>query len=138
MTKIEFAAEFGGKDARSEVYPFFRSLKKTEGSFHFDSFSSLDKVTFILRVDGSVKSYTPSTVDHIIYYMKENEISIDLHIGDSQKKNIHDKEWNKLVEMLMLESDAIFNTKENLKGIYFSDLFKLDVRKFIDVYSSMI
>ncbi|MCI2394348.1 hypothetical protein [Aliiroseovarius sediminis] len=78
MAKIDFSAQFGGRDAAKAVLPHFRALKAACRDIDTPRFPA-PKLTFILRVDGSINTYGFSGPNHLD--IKENDyVSVDLGI----------------------------------------------------------
>lgn len=85
VTKIDFSAQFGGRDAAAKLLPHFKALKLASKGIVFDGFPC-PELTFIFRVDGSVNQYGCSGVGNID--CSSDYVSLDIVITERDQSNI--------------------------------------------------
>ena len=80
-TKIEFAAQYGGRDAFGELRPHFFLLKKAAENISLSNFP-YQNLTFILRASGNITEYSGFGFDNPDVSSKDNYISVDIVIHE--------------------------------------------------------
>ncbi len=76
-TIVDFAAEFGGRDAASRVLPHFRALKRAAKKVQLPDFP-FPELVFILRVDGEISQYGNSGIDNFDFDKAGEYLSLDI------------------------------------------------------------
>lgn len=77
--KIDFSAQFGGRDAAEVVLPHFRALKAAARELHIQGFP-FAKLASILRVDGEVSRFGASGAGNVEIDRDGEYLSVDIVI----------------------------------------------------------
>ena len=88
-SRIEFSAQFGGKDAAATALPYFKALKAASRGLRLDGFS-YPTLAFILRVDGQVNRYDLSGAGNIDIDADGEYLSVDLGITYEDRAELAD------------------------------------------------
>jgi len=81
---FELAGQYCGGDAHEAIRPLFRSLKHAFAAFREYSYSKeIAQFSFVLRVDGSVRSWGFEGTDAIKFNRKERYVTADVGVPQS-------------------------------------------------------
>lgn len=111
--RIDFSAEFGGRDAATAVLPHFRALKAASRELFLDGFP-FETLAFILRVDGEVNRYQLSGAGNLEIDKDGEYLSVDIGISSNDRDRIPD-----VISLAILSSVEKIKA---LKGTVFSDV----------------
>jgi len=102
-TVIKFSAQFAGKDAAEAVLPHLRALKCAASDLEVAGLP-LPDLTFILRVDGSVRSFGLQGAGNVDLDRGGAYVSIDIGITIADRESLQDADDNPIVKGIL---DAI-------------------------------
>ena len=129
---IDFSAQFGGLDAADLVLPYFKALKKACQNIEVDDFP-FQNLTFILRVDGEIRSFNFSGLERIKRSRSKEYISVDL--------GIMQKDYGRVSEVIsesILSSIKLFsNFFEKKKLNHNPEALKYCILELISKYKNL-
>lgn len=78
---FELAAQISGKDADAAIDAHLRALKHAFAAYRDRSYSAeIDQFSFVLRVDGAVRSWGFTGTDAMRYNRKERYVTADIGV----------------------------------------------------------
>jgi hypothetical protein len=104
-SRIDFSAEFGGRDAATTVLPHFRALKAASKGICIEGFP-FALLAFILRVDGEVSRYQFSGAGNLEIDKDGEYLSVDIGISLDDRDRIID-----------IISSAVLSSIELIKAV---------------------
>jgi len=113
-SRIEFSAQFGGRDAATAVLPYFKALKAASRNLCLRGFP-FPKLAYILRVDGEVTQFQFSGARNLEIDSDREYLSVDIGI----KKEDRDQIGNVI-------SNAILSSAEQIKAFKKAQIWDVD------------
>jgi len=82
---IEISAQYGDSDSKDAVRPSHRAMNELfEENLRGRYFQTIQKLSIVFRVSGSIWKFEPEGPDHLRYSRRDKEITIDLVIPESR------------------------------------------------------
>lgn len=86
-SRIDFSAQFGGRDAATIVLPHFKALKAASSKLSLEGFP-FPKLAYILRVDGEVNQYGLSGAGSLEIDTDREYLSVDIGIKQGNRDQV--------------------------------------------------
>ena len=132
-TVIDFAADFGGRDAADAVLPHWRALKRVAKEIDVPGFP-LPDLTFILRVDGEVREFGFTGPAHVDVDKAGTYVSVDVGITIADREGLFDVEGNAIARGVLAAVPLLESiTDPKLAGADF-DTLETCLRSLCDRY----
>jgi hypothetical protein len=133
ISSIDFSAQFGGLDAENHVLPHFKALKKACKSIEIVNFP-FRNLTFILRVDGKIRSFNFSGLEKIKTASSKEYISIDLGIMRKDYGQIE----KVISESVLSSTNLLINVFAKMKLKYDIGSLKSNIQRLVSNYKDDI
>lgn len=135
---IDASAQFAGQDAADALLPHFKALKRAGKAVAVDGLP-FPKLSFILRVDGEVRSFGFTGPDHVDVDRKGKYVSVDIGISTTDRERLGgDAAENPIVQSILGAVALLSRTDDDrLQGADF-DAVEAGLRSFCSRYLSEV